>query len=222
MSNDDRTIHLLWPTIRPAKMKTTHAHWIRTADDPARIHTRIAVNTTEHKQQLKDHGDVLVTGTEQLGPAMAVFKLGRTTECRPRDIIVVASDDFYSPPKWDRWLLGRLKDYDGGILVKDGIQRFNIMTLPIMTGSTLAALNRIIYHPSYVWECADVELCDNLMAMDRLRNERRISPLFEHRHWFARKRTQDSHDKYGRANSNRDRQNYLRRRQWPLQRRLQA
>jgi hypothetical protein len=159
----------------------------------------VAVNTEEQKLLLICRDiEVIVVGNEKPGPVYATHCLSQRINGNQKDIIILVSDDFYAPPKWDIWLESIFNEFDGGIMVNDGYQEGQCVTLPIMTFSTLLKLNRIIYHPSYIWQFADEELYHNLLALNRLKNMRGPSaPIFEHRHWVNNKRPLDEHDRIG-------------------------
>ena len=215
-------IHLLWPTARPEVMKVTHKHWMDMARNKGNITLTVAVNTPKQKQLL-DGFEVIVVGDERKGPVWPTHCLARQLKGKPKDIVILVSDDFYAPQNWDQWLRSVFKNYDGGIMVNDGYQQGGCVTIPIMTFGTLMKLNRVIYHPTYNWQFADAELYDNLMKMGRLKNMRKPKlPLFEHKHWANAKRKFDAVDKPGTAIAGRDTQNYNRRMKMPLAERLKV
>lgn len=223
MSTRLRTIHLLWPTIRPEKMTKTHTCWIENAVHPTNIKTKIAVNTKEHRQLLPNFKDVLIVGDERRGPAYPAFKLGRAVEGKNDDIIILASDDFFAPPKWDVWLCDQFKDFDGAIIVDDGYQYGGCITIPIMTLSTLIRINRIIYNPVYTWMYSDVELFNNLKELKCVKDLRRSDGLvFEHKHWANAKRKPDNHDQVGLKAGGKDAGLYHKRMNMSLGERLKA
>ena len=133
----------------------------------------------------------------------------------------LVSDDFFSPENWDVWLKKQFKNFNGGIMVRDGYQTNKCITIPIMTYGCLLALNRIIYHPSYTWQFSDEELYHNISGLKMLKNLRKKGmPLFEHRHWTPGKRKMDEHDQLSCDSGGRDHQNFLKRMKMPLKKRL--
>lgn len=214
-------IRLLWPTVRPEIMKRTYKHWINTALKPGRITVKIAVNIEKHRNQLTEFNDVMVIGNKRRGPAYATSKLAKAIEGKPRDIIILVSDDFYSPPKWDIWLDKQFKNFSGALMVRDAWQQGGCVTIPIMTYRCLLKLNRIIYHPSYTWQFSDEELYHNLRGLKMLRNLRdKKHPLFEHKHWCNGKRKFDGNDTFGTKSGGVDHKNFKRRMRLKIQERL--
>lgn len=214
-------IHLLWPTIRPAVMKQTYTHWCKTACDPKQIMVHIAVNTPQQREELGEFSSVYIVGDSRKGPVYATSVLAKMIQGQLKDIIILVSDDFFSPPNWDRWLCKIFEDFKGGIIVNDGYQMGNCVTIPIMTYDCLLKLNRIIYHPSYTWQYSDEELYHNLNEMRLLKNVRSNGLTFEHRHWVLNKRAQDEHDQVGIKSGGQDEANFKRRMRLPVRLRLQ-
>ena len=118
------------------------------------------------------------------------------------DIIVFASDDFLAPQNWDEYLINQLAGKQGGLFVRDGYQlpdSSNMLhpaiTIPIMTGGCLTALNKAIYHPAYSHMFSDCELYLNLKELNMLIDNRLTDmTTFEHHHYVTGKRQQDQAD----------------------------
>lgn len=214
-------IHLLWPTVRPETMKLTYKHWMDTAKYKDKIKIKIAVNTLLQRHQLNEFEDIMIIGEKRKGPTLAVYRLGQSIMCdSPNDILVVVSDDFYSPANWDEWLYEKFKTWGDAILVNDGYQFGGCVTIPIMTYKCLLKLNRIIYHPSYMWQFSDAELYENLIALRLLKSFRSEKVLFEHRHWAMAKRKFDEHDRLGSAYGGQDLNNFSNRMKLKVEQRL--
>jgi hypothetical protein len=119
------------------------------------------------------------------------------------DIVVFASDDFLPPKSWDSYLINKLKDKDGSLIVRDGYQLpdFSNMlhpciTIPIMTYSCLLKLNKIIYNPNYYHLFSDSELYLNLKDLNLIIDDRENDQTtFEHYHHSSGKRSSDDADK---------------------------
>lgn len=192
-------IRILWPTIRPKMMKETYAWWLAHAKNPDDVCIKIAVNTPEEREQLSEFEDVMVVGTEQRGSCFAVQKLTSAISGDPRDIVILCSDDFYAPQDWDVRLHKEFEDFNGALLVYDGIQMGDCMTIPILRYSCLTQkLNRILNHPSYRCFRADRELYTNLNELKLIKNLRHDKAFrFEHRHWSTEQRKKDENDEYG-------------------------
>ncbi len=219
-----RSIRILWPTVRPLRMKANHSIWMSNTSGQYDISTEIAVNTREQRRRVSEFPKVFVIGTEKPGPAYATYVLSQQVEAEDKDIIILSSDDFYSSPGWDKWLIEKaFHNWEGAIFVYDGHQPGGCITIPIMTYSCLLKLNRIIYHPSYTWQFCDAELQRNLAEMKLLRNiSRERSLRFEHRHWANNKRKVDNHDKVGLKAYARDKKNFNRRMKMDLDERLKS
>lgn len=201
--------HILWPTVRPAVMKHTCAHWVRGRVTKIPLSITVAVNTEQQKGQLSEY-KVLVVGNDKKGPVHATNVLSKHVQGDPSDIILLVSDDFFAPQGWDKFLLDQFENFNGCLLVNDGYQYGGCVTIPIMTYDCLLKLNRIIYHRSYVWQYSDAELYFNLKGLKLLKDVRRIkgAPLFEHRHWANGKRQTDSHDRPGIRSGGVDHKNF--------------
>ena len=192
-------IYLLWPTARPAQFKTTHKYWYDKANTPNAIKTLVAVDTEAEKELLCDY-DVIVVKKDCPGVAYVSYALSSKVIAENSDIIILASDDFFPPDKWDIWVTEQLREFDGCLLVNDGYQQGGCVTIPIMSYNCLQKLNKIIYHPSYRHQYSDAELWLNLNEMGLLRNLRgQQYPTFEHKHWANGKRELDEVDQ--RSNS---------------------
>ena len=214
-------IKLLWPTVRPEVMKQTYKHWIDTAAKQNRISIKIAVNTQEQRDQLTGFKDVIIIGDKRRGPVYATSRLAKEVEGEPKDIVILVSDDFYSPPKWDIWLDKQFKNHNGALMVRDTWQQGDCITIPIMTYSCLLKLNRIIYHTSYTWQFSDEELYHNLHDLKLLKSMRNKKyPIFEHRHWCNGKRKFDGNDVFGTKSGGADNKNFRQRMKMKVQERL--
>ena len=113
-----------------------------------------------------------------------------------------ASDDFISPSKWDRYLIDKLKDKKGTLIVRDGYQALDFsnmlypcVTIPIMTYSCLKELNMIIYNQVYNHMFSDNELYLNLKEMNLLIDDRIAdTTTFKHMHHSTGDRSADMCD----------------------------
>lgn len=203
-------IYLLWPTVRPEIMIERHKYWLSQAENPADISIKIGVNTPKQGEILKQAGYdyILVCGDAIRGVAPASYALSSRLQANSRDIVILASDDFFAPKDWDKWVKEQLDNYNGCLLVNDGYQFGGCVTIPIMTYECLKRLNHIIYHPVYQHLWSDAELYDNLKHLKMLKDLRKTSPLFEHRHWANGKRKFDPHDTKSHASAHSANQSY--------------
>ena len=202
-------IHLLWCTIRPEVFKQMHPYWTGRSNNPSNIKTHVAVNTTEHQNLIKEYFSdknydyrIIEVNTDRIGVCYPSYALSSTTEGNIGDIVVFASDDFLPPMNWDTYLLSKLKEREGGLIVRDGYQlpdssnmQYPAITIPIMTYDCLLKINRAIYHPAYNHMFSDCELYLTLKDMDLIYDDR-LNDLttFEHLHYAAGKRTADQAD----------------------------
>jgi len=217
-------IYVLWPTVRPETMIKRYQQWLNAAKNPDKIEIRIGVNTSNHAKILKNAGYkyILVCGNEFKGVAPSSYALSSRLQAQPKDVVILASDDFFVPNNWDEWLRKQFKSFSGCLLVNDGIQYGGCVTIPIMAYACLKKLNHIIYYPSYKHLYSDAELYDNLLKLKLLKDLRRNekSPLFEHKHWGHGKRRFDIEDKQINSGAHYSEQIYNRRMKQKVETRL--
>ena len=191
-----KNIHILWPTGRPQVCMNTFNHWYTTAFDKTKIKLYVAVNTEDDKKQFPEDWNVIVTGNV-VGVTWHATKLSqnliKNNDIPDDDIVILCSDDMWSPVNWDVILAMEFKDYNGCIVFSDFNTLNPIVTLPIMTINTLKQLKGYIYHPAYCHSYSDNELFNNLTEMDLLKDIRKTRPhlIFEHRHHGSGKRPFD-------------------------------
>ena len=202
-------IHLLWCTIRPETFKQIHPYWIGRSKNPKNIKTHIAVNVDPHSNIIKEYFKlnnqqyrIITVNTDKIGVCYPSYQLSSTTEGQSGDIVVFASDDFLPPQNWDEYLINKLENREGGLLVRDGYQlpdssnmEYPAITIPIMTWGCFEKLNKTIYNPVYTHMYSDCELYINLKDMGLLIDERMTdTTLFEHLHHLIGKRNADGSD----------------------------
>ena len=202
-------IHLLWCTIRPETFKQIHPYWIGRSKNPENIKTHIAVNFEQHSNIIKeflntskDKYRIITVNTDKIGVCYPSYQLSSTTEGQSGDIVVFASDDFMPPQNWDEYLIHKLENKEGGLMVRDGYQlpdSSNMLhpavTLPIMTWGCFEKMNKTIYNPAYTHMFSDCELYINLKEMNLLIDDRMTdTTVFEHLHYAAGKRNADGAD----------------------------
>jgi len=212
-------IYLLWPTIRPNMMQSTHEIWHRNSKNK-NYKLLIAVNNQSQKDAIHIKNAEIIISGETRGVTHACNELTKNIEPEDNDIIVLTSDDMYAPQNWDAWLERTLKGKHGALLVNDGYISQDSMTIPIMTGSCFKSLNKIIYHPSYIHQYSDTELYHNLKNLDLLINARKESPVFEHKNWANNKRNADNYDQYYIQMVSQDANNWSARSSMPIEERL--
>jgi len=216
-------IYLLWPTVRPDMMKATHIQWIKNAINPSKIITNICVNTREQAEALSDDfNNIYISGDKVHGVAPPSYVLGSKLKANPHDIIILASDDFYPIKNWDKWLKKQFKGYEGALLVNDGYQCTDCVTIPIMTFKCLRQLNGIIYHPDYKHLYSDNELYEVLKSLKLLKNLRKELVVFEHRHYDNGKRKRDKIDNLAHRSSQHAFKTFVQRRKLKVKDKLQV
>ena len=202
-------IHLLWCTIRPETFKQIYPYWIGRSKNPKNIKTHIAVNSEPHSDIIKEYFKlnnqqyrIITVNTDKIGVCYPSYQLSSTTEGQSGDIVVFASDDFIPPQNWDEYLINKLENREGGLMVRDGYQlpdssnmEYPAITIPIMTWGCFEKLNKTIYNPVYTHMYSDCELYINLKDMGLLIDERITdTTLFEHLHHLIGKRNADGSD----------------------------
>lgn len=224
-------IRLLWATIRPYTFIHTYSIW-KNRMTSNEMTTYVAVNTEEDAKIVKDvlaeNDKVIVVKTDKKGVCYPCYMLSSQLEADNSDVVVFASDDYIPPTGWDSYLIEKLKDREGGLLINDGYQALDfsnmadpIIGLPVMTHGCLLKLNRIIYNPVYSHLCSDAELFLNLKEMNLLIDERsKDNVIFEHLHWSAGKRQPDVNDQSYYNNFEMDKKTWDIRKMMPLKDRL--
>jgi len=191
-------ITLLWPTARPAMFKTTVKEWKLTASNWKDVKLIIGVDTVAQAMELSEFPNVKISNSERRGVTWTAYTLTYNLKVADDDIVILASDDFYPPDKWDDIVKEQLKGETAVLLVHDGYQPRNakVGTIPIMTGSALKKLNNIIYPPDYYHLWSDAEFYFNANDLNLIKDIRKTheSILFEHRHYAAGKRKRDNID----------------------------
>ena len=202
-------IHLLWCTIRTANFPNVHKFWVDRLKDKNSVKTHVLVSTQtesnflqQYFESIKHTNRVVVYQPPYPGVCLPSYKLSSTLECLHSDIVIFGSDDFTPPQNWDEYLSQKLIDREGVLMVRDGYQlpdSSNMLhpaiTIPIMTGSALEKMNKVIYHPAYHHMFSDCELYLTAKDLGLLIDDRiKDSTTFEHHHHAAGKRKADAFD----------------------------
>jgi glycosyltransferase involved in cell wall biosynthesis len=215
---------LLWPTVRPLTFNKQVKLWVENASNKDDLFCITAVNTKQQAEQIEPAPylkNPIIVGDERRGVTHATHQLASSDFGGiPGDIVILASDDFYPILGWDDWVKKQMLDYNGCLLVNDGWQTGNCVTIPIMDYSCLVRLNKIIYHPAYFHQYSDNELYDNLNELKLLKNLRSADLVFEHKHWHSKKRDKDGVDEIVYQSTSHDYQLYTKRSQMSLNARL--
>jgi glycosyltransferase involved in cell wall biosynthesis len=127
-------------------------------------------------------------------PFNAVRGWNKAAAASTGKVLIVASDDFYPPPKWDHKLLSlpfpSWPDREFVIHVNDGYVR-NLCTMPILTRRRYERLG-YIYYPAYESVFCDTELTEKAKMDGVLINALHLT--FEHKHPDCHKRQADEVD----------------------------
>lgn len=201
-------IHLLWCTIRTQTFVKTHKFWIdRSKNKDFKTHVLVSSDIEEkflieYFKYNNIENNIVVFKPPYVGVCLPSYKLSSTLNFESDDIIVFGSDDFTPPQNWDEYLIQKLNDKDGVLMVRDGYQlpdSSNMLhpaiTIPIMTGSALEKMNKVIYHPAYHHMFSDCELYMTAKDLGLLIDDRmKDSTIFEHHHHASGKRRPDQFD----------------------------
>lgn len=202
-------IHLLWCTVRTSSFPNVHKIWHERTKQKEGVKTHVLVSTQNeadflHKyfQKLNQPNRIVVFQPPYPGVCLPSYELSSTLDFESGDIVVFGSDDFTPPMEWDEYLISKLQNKTGVLMVRDGYQlpdSSNMLhpaiTIPIMTGSALQKMNKIIYNPIYCHMFSDCELYQvskelNILIDDRISD----TTVFEHHHHAAGKRRADTFD----------------------------
>ncbi len=228
-------IHLLWCTIRPLTFLQMHSEWIKRCSNSSNIFTQVAVNSTHDQKVVEQYLKTtelkfrsVIVNTDKIGVCYPSYQLSSTTTGKSDDLVVFASDDFLPPANWDTYLINKLNNKEGGLMVRDGYQLpdssnmlFPAITIPIMTWGCFEKLNKTIYNPVYTHMYSDCELYLNLKELGLLIDDRLNDvTIFEHLHHAAGKRRADQLDVQYHAKWQEDEMTWNSRKNMPVQQRL--
>ncbi len=177
------TIFVLYATIRPYVFIQTYSIWRKKAQNNENIKFLIAVNSKQDsdiiQQFLYKQDKIIIVNTDKRGVCYPSYELSSKLEGDKEDIVIFASDDFYPPDNYDTYLINKLNNKEGGLMVRDGYQLPDssnmltpVMSIPILTYGCLERLNKIIYHPAYNHMHSDGELYKNLKELNLLIDDR--------------------------------------------------
>lgn len=173
---------------RPDQAKETCKLWLDRAVDKPNIEYILSVDKddkclTTYKANAKELGTYCLVSRNR----SAIQAINNGAKVSNGNLLIVVSDDFDAPERWDEQLLESVKGKED-FLVKttDGIQK-TLITLPIMDR---AYYNRFgyIYHPSYIHMFCDQEMTVVGHYLDRVID---VPIYFEHRHYSTGKFKKD-------------------------------
>jgi len=227
-------IHILWATIRPQMFLNMHKIWMDRADNK-NITTHVCVNNKLDsdmvKKGLTKNDEVIIINSTRSGVCQPAYALSSSLSGDKDDIVIFASDDFMAPIGWSGYLIEKLKNRTGALLVNDGYQAIDfsnmaepVFSIPIMTYDCLLKINKIIYNPVYTHLCSDAELFLNLKEMNLIIDDRLkdIDYVFEHHHWSSGKRNPDQNDQSYYSNFEKDKNTWEMRKKLSLEERLKV
>lgn len=226
-------IHILWATIRSNVFVQVYKLWMSKCSTKENILTHVAVDTKMDsdivKSVLSKNDSVIITKTTTKGVCYPSYMLSSTLEGNNEDIIIFASDDIIPPNNWDLYLINKLNNKEGCLMVNDGYQALDfsnmaepVFSIPVMTYSALLKLNKIIYNPVYSHLCSDAELYLNAKELGLIIDERIFDKnyTFEHHHWSSGKRQADVNDQCYYSNFENDKKTWENRKKMTLEERL--
>ena len=184
-------ISLIHPSLgRPVQARKCYDHWMAMASGEHQYEWIVSLNQSDaelekYHQTFTNSDAVLITANSR----NMVEATNEAAKVSAGQIIILVSDDMYSPELWDERILHKFEMIDGpGLLqVDDGITSKK-MTIPIMNREAYAKLG-YMYHPDYISLFADDDLRATALTHGMYYNATDI--LIEHRHYSVRKSKYD-------------------------------
>ena len=184
-------ISLIHPSLgRPVQARKCYDHWMATASGEHQYEWIVSLSMKdaplEQYHQTFINSDAVLITTRSTNMVEATNEAAKV--CAGQ-IIILVSDDMFSPELWDERILHKFEMIDGpGVLqVYDGITKMK-MTIPIMNREAYALLG-YVYHPDYVSLFADDDLRATALTHKMYYNGTDI--LIEHRHYSVNKSKYD-------------------------------
>ncbi len=199
-----KKIYILWASIRPDFVLTTSKKWLDNCVYKDRLFFKIATATEEQKELIETFNlpnSEIISVTEKPGYNYAITQLTKNIEVEDDDILLLLSDDFNCLPSWDEFIYRKFEDWDGAILLDDGVQDVDIkcgelcITLACMTFKCLKQINKVVFSPNYFHFYSDNEAYHNLNDLGLLKDTRDVDNFtFKHEHYTSGFRAKDLHD----------------------------
>ena len=184
-------ISIIHPSLgRPVQARKCYDHWIDTCSGEHEIEWIVSLNRTdaeiENYEQCFIGADVVLLKTNSKNMVQATNEAAKVCS---GDLLILVSDDMFSPEMWDSRILNEYEMIDGaGILqVYDGITAQKL-TIPIMNRLAYIKLG-YMYHPEYISMYADDDLRKTALTHGMLYNATDI--FIEHRHFMNGKAKYD-------------------------------
>lgn len=184
-------ISLIHPSLgRPVQARKCYDHWMNTASGNHEYEWIVSLNQTDKElekyyQTFTKSDAVLITRNSR----NMVEATNEAAKLCAGQIIILVSDDMWSPELWDERILHKFEMFDGpGIIqVHDGIT-VQKLTIPIMNREAYKKLG-YIYHPDYISLFADDDLRATALTHNMYYNATDI--MIEHRHYMVGKSKYD-------------------------------
>lgn len=168
---------------RPDQAAGVVSEWRNAASGEHEVEHLLSVDEDDstlgtYRARARELGVMLVAGPNKT----LVQAANRAAERAEGETLIVVSDDFGCPPRWDADLaavFGERRDL--AVLVDDGLGA-RIMTLPIL-GRDLYRRLGYVYHPAYHGQFVDEDLTETAKALGVLIEAKQL--LFPHRHFSA-------------------------------------
>ena len=184
-------ISLIHPSLgRPVQARKCYDHWMKTASGDHEYEWIVSLSIKDasleqYHQTFTNSNAVLITANTR----NMVEASNEGAKVCAGQIMILVSDDMWSPQLWDERILHKFEMIDGpGLLqVDDGITSKK-MTIPIMNREAYAKLG-YMYHPDYISMFADDDLRATALSNGMYYNGTDI--LIEHRHFSVGKSKYD-------------------------------
>ena len=176
-------ISIIHPSLgRPVQARRCLDHWMQTASGDHEIEWIVSLSSADkmlgdYNQTFIASGAILV----ELSTKNMVEATNEAAKLCAGELIILVSDDMFSPEMWDTRMLHKLEMIDGPAILQvyDGITSKKL-TIPIMNREAYAKLG-YIYHPDYKSMFADDDLRGTAMKHKMYYNATDI--FIEHRHF---------------------------------------
>ena len=180
-------ISIIHPSLgRPVQARKCYDHWMQTCSGDHEIEWILSLSQADASVEQYYHSFIGTDAVPIVAPTKNVVQAANEgAKVCAGQIIIVVSDDMFSPEMWDSRILHKFEMIEGpGCLqIDDGITTKK-MTLPIMNREAYAKLG-YVYHPEYISLYADDDLRATALANGFYYNGTDI--IFDHRHFSVGK-----------------------------------
>lgn len=185
-------ISIIHPSLgRPVQARMAYDHWLKTASGDHEYEWILSLSQADASIEEYHHSFLGTDAILLVAPTKSVVQAANEgAKVCAGQIIIVASDDMFSPEMWDSRILHKFEMIEGpGLLQIDDQITTKKMTLPIMNREAYARLG-YVYHPAYISMYADDDLRATAIANGMYYNGTDI--VFDHRHFSVGKSKYDS------------------------------